>query len=409
MKKDKKKYTFLHIIGPDTKNTYGIISQIYKHCDMSKHQVLVSAYEEARNRFPKMKEWDGLMFIPHKGGKLKRILFFYRTLRDAEHIIWHSLFFTTKKYLLFLYFFKSFLKKSTWIEWGADLYLWEHQNPSFKQKILNHIGRKIREGFPNVGLIFPTDEVVYREQFGGEHRFFYTPMCNPMKEANGLAEFIDANKPEIDPNEERTTLVQVAHNSFFFNHHVKLLNYLEHFKNENVKFILPLAYGVAGINGSFGGRSYLNAVKKYAVDMFGKKACIQTKGLPFEDYVKLLWKTDVAVFDFDRPCGLGNLRILLYMGKKVYLPAGNPFFDFFISHGVKVYDTNKIPEMTFEEFIAPPEDTDLTWIRDYSNNEHNIRKWLKMFDELEGITDTNYDIDPPEQNEAACEEMEEMT
>ena len=59
------------------------------------------------------------------------------------------------------------------------------------------------------------NESIYRKQFGGEHRFFYTPMPNPMSEATGLLDFIDEQKPEI--SEDKRPMVQVAHNSFFFN------------------------------------------------------------------------------------------------------------------------------------------------------------------------------------------------
>ena len=357
------------------------MQQIYKNCDMSRHQFVIAAYKEAQMRFPKLNEFPNLIFIPDRGGKIKRILFFFSLLKNADHIIWHSLFFTTRKYLYFLYFFKSLQKKSTWIEWGADLYSWEINNPNRKQKILNKIGKTVRERFQNIGLIFPIDEIVYRQKYGESHKFYYTPMPNPMKEPTGLLDFIDQNRPQ-NQTSGRKYLIQVAHNSFFFNNHIKLLNYLEHFKNEDMHLLLPLTYGVSGINGMFGGKQYLNAVKSYAKRRFKEKACLMTRNVPFEQYVRLLWQVDCAVFDFERPCALGNIRILLYMGKKVYLPAGTPFYNFFIEHGIKVYDTNRIPDMTFEEFIAPPEDSNLEWIRDYMNNDSCIKHWQEMFDAI---------------------------
>ncbi len=379
-KNNDKPIEFLHVIGPDTKNSYGIMSQIHKNCDMTKHKFIVTAYTECRNRYPKLYEFEDVMFVPHEGTRLQRILFFYRLLKSAKHIVWHSLYFTTKKYLYFLYFFKSIQKKSTWIEWGADLYLWEYENPTFKQKILNYIGRKVREGFPNIGVTFPVNESIYRKQFGGEHRFFYTPMPNPMSEATGLLDFIDEQKPEI--SEKKRPMVQVAHNSFFFNNHIKLLNMLEQYKEDDIQLLIPLTYGFAGINGSFGGKAYLKAVDEYAKKMFGEKASVMTKNIPFDEYVKLLWKVDIAVFDFDRPCGLGNMRILLYMGKKVFIPGDNDFYKFLTEKGIQVFDTNKIPEMTYEEFIAPPDNTNLEWIRDYMNNDSCIHRWMEMFDKL---------------------------
>lgn len=375
----KNKIKFLHIFGPDTKNSYGIMRQLHKYCNLDEHKYLIAAYDECKERFPKLNEFPDLIFVPHDCSRFKRIVFFVKLLMSAENIIWHSLFFTTKKYLYFLYVFRHFLKKSTWIEWGADLYNWEYENPNRKQKILNHIGRKVRKGFANVGCIFPSDREEYIKQYGNKARTFYTPMCNPLYEADGLMKFIDSQKVDVS-NEE--VQVQVAHNSFSFNNHVKLLNYLEKYRDEKIHLFLPIAYGKAGINGRFGGNIYLNAIEKYADEMWGDKIDILTQGIPFEKYISMLWKIDIAVFDFDRPCGLGTIRILLYMGKKIFIPSGNPFYDFFIKNGIKVYDTNQIPNMSFEEFCEPVTETDLSWIKGYLNNETNTKFWLEMFEEI---------------------------
>ncbi len=379
------KIKYLHIFGPDTKNSYGIMTQLHKYCDLEQHKFLIAAYRECKNRFPKLKEFDDLIFIPDECSRLQRIWFFLKILGSAENIIWHSMFFTTKKYLYFLFFFRGILRKSTWIEWGADLYNWEYANPTRKQKILNYMGRKVKKSFRNIGLTFPVNKEKYVEQFGDKHRFFYTPMCNPYYEADGLIKFINGirDKKNLLANKKPGEIcVQVAHNSFAFNNHVKLLNYLEQYKNENIKLRMPLSYGVAGINGQFGGKTYVNAIIDYGEKMWGEKIEIMRVGISFEDFVGVLWNTDIAVFDFDRPCGLGTIRMLLFMGKKVFIPSGNSFYDFFISKGVKVYDTNQIPYMTFEEFSKPVENTDLTWIEEYINNEKCIEHWLEMFENL---------------------------
>ena len=119
-----EKIKYLHVVGPDTKNSYGIMSQIHKTQDMTQHRFLIGAAESCKERFPKLKEFDDNLFLPSDCSKFGRFLFVYRLFSQADVIIWHSLYFATQKFVYFLYIFRKFLKKSVWIEWGADLYLW---------------------------------------------------------------------------------------------------------------------------------------------------------------------------------------------------------------------------------------------------------------------------------------------
>lgn len=373
-------FKILHIFGPDTKNSYGILKQLHMNFDNSKHKYLITSYKNATERFPKLKEFDDLYFIPHTGGKIKRIFYFYKLLSNHDLIVWHSLYFTTFKYMLFIYAFKKFLKKSVWIEWGADLYLWKYKNHTIKGKLKNYLCKKIRESFNYVGCSFPVDEIEAKKQFGDNIKCFYTPLPNPKERPTELIELIEKSRP--CDLKKQNLIVQIGHNSFTFNNHFKLINSLKKFNDESIRFIIPLTYGIYGINGQYGGIVYKKRVINYAKKNL-KNVFIMEQNMPFENYLKLLWAIDVAVFDFDRPCGLGTLRILMLMGKKIFLPANTPYFEFLRSNGLAVYDTNLIPEMSFEEFTRMPEYTNKEWIYDYLNNDKIIEKWKFMFDEVE--------------------------
>lgn len=96
-------------------------------------------------------------------------------------------------------------------------------------------------------------------------------------------------------------MVQIAHNAFTFNNHVYLMNLLKRYAQEDVRFFLPISYGMYGINGQYGSKLYSKTVKRCARQILGDKAVILEKNIPFEQYLKVLWTVDVAVFDFDRP------------------------------------------------------------------------------------------------------------
>ncbi len=375
---------FLHVVGPDTKNSFGIMQQIHATQDMREHRFLITAYESCKQRFPKLEQFPDNLYIPEYCGfpkRLRRIAFFLRHLRDADVIVWHSLFFTTRKYIWFLFAFPSLMEKSVWVEWNADLYVWEYPETSLRNRIKNYMNRKIRQRFRYMGGTFPVDIAEYKRQFGEKARCFYTPMPNPYKGASQLIETIRAVKPP--EGTKYTPMVQIAHNAFTFNNHVYLMNLLKRYAQEDVRFFLPISYGMYGINGQYGSKLYSKTVKRCARQILGDKAVILEKNIPFEQYLKVLWTVDVAVFDFDRPCGLGTLRILLLMGKKIYLPSGSPYYEFLRSQGLPVCDTRRIPEMTFEEFMAPVEYTNYDWLYSYLNNGDVMDNWDHMFREIE--------------------------
>lgn len=370
-------------------------------CDLKEHKFLITSYESCKLRFEKLNEFNDLLFIPENCSRVNRIIFFYKLLKKADIIIWHSLFFTTKKYIYFLYIFRNFLKKSVWIEWNADLYMWQYKNKGYKNRIRNYINKMIRNKFKYIGCCFFIDCFEVYKQFGKNVVCFDTPMPNPKKNPTELIELINALKPSDLNSKDKRINVQIAHNAFSFNNHKKLINYLEIYKKRNVNFILPLSYGIYGINGQYGSLYYKENIIKYAKNFLYSNVkdnkisnhfdeflwrsgnlLILTENMPFEKYVEFLWNIDIAVFDFDRPCGLGTLRILLLMEKKIFLPSGTPYYKFLIDNELPIYDTNKIKDMSFEEFIKPPIYKNKKWILSYLNNDWVMEKWFNMFDEV---------------------------
>ena len=67
------------------------------------------------------------------------------------------------------------MEKSVWVEWNADLYVWEYPETSLRNRIKNYMNRKIRQRFRYMGGTFPVDIAEYKRQFGEKARCFYTP------------------------------------------------------------------------------------------------------------------------------------------------------------------------------------------------------------------------------------------
>ena len=363
---------YLHVIQANERNSYNLFLQMHERYDLSDHTFFVCNYRRVVSRaFPKFYEFKNFVYMEEKG-TIKKLIKFYKLFKEADHIVLHSLIFTSKKYLLFLYLFRSFLKKATWIEWGADLYNWELPGLTLKEKFLNHINREIRKSVSQVGLTIEADEEEVHKQLGEDIKCIYTPL--PF--AGNRLELLEATRPkkEVDKGFVR---VQVAHNALQLNNHINILSRLEKFKHENMQLVLPLSYGTFGINGRYGGTTYRKSVIKCAELFFTKeKTVVMSKEMPLDRYLRYLWSVDVAVFNVNRPIVLANIIYMLYMGKKVYLPENSPHYKFFVEKGLPIYKTEDIDRMTYEEFIYnPKQDHVPTWILNRLTPGEDIKNW----------------------------------
>ena len=229
----------------------------------------------------------------------------------------------------------------------------------------------------------PTDEERFKSEFKEEvanTKCIYIAL--PTRRKGNSNDAIDAVRPPQKPAGSPVR-IQIGHNMFQFNNHKKILEDLKRFSNENIEIFMPLAYGDSGLNGQFGGWNYVDSVKEKAKQLFGDKLEIQTQVIPLDKYTAKLWNVDIAIFGSERICGSTNIYMLIYMCKKLYLPGNSAHYKFFMDRGIKVFDSNMIPNMTYEEFISPVKDQDISWILEQYNQEKILLQWDKFFKELD--------------------------
>jgi hypothetical protein len=123
--------------------------------------------------------------------------------------------------------------------------------------------------------------------------------------------------------------------------HIEVLNQLTKYQNENIRIYLPLSYG---------DKNYGDQVEKYAKNLFGDKVVCLRNMMTKSDYMDFLSMIDIAIFNTSRQIGLGNITPLLYMGKKIFMPAGSIMYEYYKSVGVEVFDSNQLNNMEFSQF-----------------------------------------------------------
>lgn len=257
-------------------------------------------------------------------------------------------------------------KKLIWRIWGADLYNWK------KQGIQGLLFNRIREHTRHkIGYVVaePMDILEYQRQFDNAVKFLDGP------DPKGYdVDFLEKNRCK---KLENSRYILVGHSAVPTLHHKDILEKLSKYRSEDIKIVLPLNYGNMG---------YAKEINKYAISIFGINKILYIKDkMDLDEYVRLLWKCDMVVVHSERQIAMGNITMMMYMQKKIFLMKNSIMDQFYRKDkGLEIYDSNLIGEVSFEEFISS-KNADKN--RQFAEQEINICSiadiWKHTFNYLE--------------------------
>lgn len=239
-------------------------------------------------------------------------------LNNAKRIFFHSIW--SDEQVSRLYFEPRLLKKSVWIVWGADLY-----NAPRERK-----HDYVRSHFSC--YCSGADEQIIRERYNREGVFadvggYLFPVSKSI---------LDGTK-KVPHNEIVIQINNSADKST-----LEVLDYLEKFKNENIKIWTVVSYGDL---------QWKNAIIERGKTLFASKFEVLDKYVPPEEYVNYIANNDILILNQHRQQGVGNTTANLYLGNKVFIRSDVSTFNYFKAKGIELYDTLDIPNLSFEEFV----------------------------------------------------------
>ena len=181
---------------------------------------------------------------------------------------------------------------------------------------------------------------------------------------------------DVNFEPENENRVLIGNSATIDNNHIEIFNMLSKWR-DRIKIVVPLSYGEA---------EYREEVKKCGSEIFKHNFIPIEHYMDRQDYINLLSTCKVGIFDNNRQRALGNIDILLHLGKKVYLRNGTSMWDMFREKGICIHDVREIAEGSLEDFLSWDELTasknkDLrprVWTRDAA-----IVEWTKIL-EYEG-------------------------
>lgn len=177
----------------------------------------------------------------------------------------------------------------------------------------------------------------------------------------------------LDKDNNKIVRILLGNSATSTNRHEEALEWLKKYKEENIQIICPLSYG----DMVYGGQ-----IVTKGQEIFGDKFIPVTDYMDIEDYTDLLNSVDIAVYNNNRQQATGNIEILGYLGKKIYVRSDIATWGHYVVRdGCRFFDTTLIPYMRYEEFCGiSREDIDYNeqYFLNIWNNDYLKTLWDKV-------------------------------
>lgn len=306
--------------------------------------------------------------------------------KNYKRIVLHSLFLSPNEIIRLS---DEAASKIVWIVWGHDLYS-VHKKKKYSFEYITketiHCIKKVLRGtyvrqyqsnqkirrkvglFQCIGIGFPYDERMIRKKYGKKPKVVFGPVFSNVN----LEPILNDLRVKHETLNCDCINILVGHSGFEFMEHEKYLSKLRRYKKENIHIFLVLAYGAS--------QDRVDQISNSAFRIFGKdKVTIISDLMGKMEYLSFLSNIDIAIFPFLHQSGLGNTKMLAYMGAKMYFDPRGVLAKGFMQGGVKTFDCRAIGLIPFSIFAKqhsiPSRDAPL-----FATNslERNITAWKEI-------------------------------
>ncbi|RAX53070.1 hypothetical protein CCY99_06805 [Helicobacter sp. 16-1353] len=288
-----------------------------EYLDFNTHIFIIFADKKQTKLFripPNIAESSNIIIINSQNyGRFSKYFYILKYIIFAKKIFLHGLWIKHINTLLLLSFWK--LNKCHWLIWGGDLYEYNTNKFGFYEVVRKMIIKRF-------GFITP---VVY-----GDFKLaqkFYKTKAKCIGESFYM-QFYEKYQNLIQINNTKT-IIQIGNSATKSNNHLKALEILLPYK-DMVQVILPLSYG---------DMKYAENIARFAKTHFNDVVILKDF-MPLDEYNKILQKIDIAIFALHRQQAMGNIFILLFLGKKIYLESSSTMWDSLTQKGFKIFNIN---------------------------------------------------------------------
>lgn len=330
-------FKYLHVI-PDQKFILPVLDVVKKGFSIQEHAFLIYHFNRS-NPNDLYKIWQIYLELENKYNNIFLLEGFFNcdeyandrlcnigdVIEKCSRIVFHGEWFSKSSGELFSKYISAVKRKGIFIPWSGTLGEDECNMP-YIHNILRHC--------PIVVLGTCNDNRFAKIQkncrFTNLHRFmgaisYTTAVDLPNKQINA--------RPKVF----------IAHSCYSYNKAIESMQYLTKFTGRIDVYCI----------GSYGSEDYIKAVQNYGENLFGKDFHFVTEFMNYDAYVSFLNSMDVAVMAMEDGAGMTTIRILGYVGAKLYFLPGCNTSEYATNLiGYKWYDIDTIERESLQEFCS---------------------------------------------------------
>lgn len=235
---------------------------------------------------------------------------------------------------------RAYLHKIILRTWGGDLaydITSDRGVKKFIKFIINKLYARQMRHIRLIGVSTAVDVLNVKERIGDVATY---TMPYPVKNEEKILLGAMASPRKFDGRVN----IMIGHSGHPYNNHKAILDALYRFREENIQIYIIASYGRP---------EYIKEIKLYGKHLYGDKITYLDEMLPYNQYVELLNKMDIAFFDAKISYALGNINILKLLKKKIFLNKNGVIRRSFDLEGLPYVCTADLENLSFEEFVKP--------------------------------------------------------
>ena len=232
----------------------------------------------------------------------------------------------------------KYIKKTVIQFWGADFYNFKLSTRSLKKILKRDIAFYLFRNVSSLVFLISGEYEKFVEITSISKNYMIAPM--PFDPLN----HVDYSLYRGRSNESPYLNIMVGNSATKNNCHIDAFRKLTRFTN--IRVYCPLSYGE---------REYKHEVIKTGKELFGENFIPIQQYMNQTEYLDFLSTMDIGVFNNDRQQAMGNILLLLGLGKKIFLRTSTSMWSDFFSQGYVIFPIDELESVTKEElsFFSP--------------------------------------------------------
>lgn len=231
---------------------------------------------------------------------------------------------------------EKYLKKVIYRYWGGGFGFCYRKGNPFSNLVKVFLNReRIRRfnAFAAIGIAKNVDIINMRGKLKS-NRFYRMPYTDINSES--ILERVKESK--IDKDDVYN--VALYHRGTEDGNHIEILKKLSRF-GDKIRIYVPLSYG---------DKEYIEKVKAYIKENQKGNVIVVDEFMEYEEYVSLINRMDIGIFDCTTSTALGNVAVYLFLRKKMFLNRDGVIKKAFDEENIPHRFVDELDTISFEEF-----------------------------------------------------------